>query len=330
MTPVTKLVAGIISMFILVYAVIIVIALGPVSEDSISQTILVPRGTSIDEIAVLLDEAELIKSQTVFKLYSFISGFAHRLKPGHYVFASDLSTPTIVKKLVEGPKDILVTIIEGRALADIDNQFVEFEFIEPGELIHFSLESIREDYNFLENKDSLEGFLFPDTYRFAPSSTQEDIVRKILDNFQKKTNSLFLTSTQKEIYETLIIASLIEREIPFEEDRELVSGIIHRRLALGMGLQIDATVLYILCEGRTLDCPLLTKEDYKIESIFNTYFINGLPPTPIANPGLSAIKAAQNPEKSDYLFYVSDPVTKRTIFARDLEGHNTNRAKYLQ
>jgi len=319
-------------LFFAAIAALMVIFLSPISRNSISETILVPHGTSIEEIAILLREANLIRSSAMFQLYSFISGTAHRLKPGHYVFQGGLSTPQIVEKLVSGPEDISVTLIEGRALADIDMQLTALGFIAEGELIHFSPDSIADKYPFLKNKESLEGFLFPDTYRFAPQSSLNQIVEKIVENFKEKILPLYDVASDletDEFYETLIVASLIEREIPFSEDRFLVSGILARRLAIGMALQIDASVLYAFCEKKTLECPPLTRKDFEIDSEYNTYIRIGLPPTPIANPGFNALESAKNPEKSEYLYYLSDPETKKTIFARDLEEHNENRAKYL-
>ncbi len=132
-------------------------------------------------------------------------------------------------------------------------------------------------------------------------------------------------------YQILTLASLIEKEVPFAADRGIVSGIFLERLALGVGLQADATLTYIKCGGKFVYCgqPAVSRSDLKLASAYNTYTNKGLPPGPISNPGEEAILAAINPQKSDYFYYLSEPKTKRTIFSRTLEEQIENRSKYL-
>ncbi|PIV31820.1 endolytic transglycosylase MltG, partial [Candidatus Wolfebacteria bacterium CG02_land_8_20_14_3_00_37_12] len=127
----------------------------------------------------------------------------------------------------------------------------------------------------------------------------------------------------------ITIASYLEKEVPGNDDRRIVAGIIEKRLKIGMPIQIDATVLYNKCSGRFSECPLLVKSDFKKDSPYNTYTRLGLTPTPISNPSLDAIKAVIEKKDSGYWFYLSDPKTKKTIFSENLEKHNINRAKYL-
>ena len=144
---------------------------------------------------------------------------------------------------------------------------------------------------------------------------------------ENKKNKLPITN-----YQLLAIASLLEKEAPEYKDRQIIAGVLYKRLNLGIALQVDATLVYAKCAKTFLICenPKIYRSDLGIQSSYNTYLYNGLPPGPIGNPGLDSIKAALNPVKSEYLYYLSDPITKKTIFSKDLDEHNENRAKYLE
>jgi UPF0755 protein len=307
-------------------------ALTPVSaEEVLVVEIKINKG---DELAPIIDSLErrgIIRSARAFKWYAVLSGGAHLLKPGYYRVTSAEGAVAIFEKFVRGPEDLTVPVIEGATLLDIDSQLGKLGIIPAGSFKNLLPKDFAADYPFLANAKSFEGFLLPDTYRFAIHSDTREVLKKFLDNFRAKALPV-LASSPKDIYKNLIIASLIEKEVPDQKnDRALVSGIIARRFAIGMGLQIDATVVYAKCGHRLLTCPSLRlrREDFSDPSPYNTYVHRGLPPTPISNPSISAIIAAMNPKKTDYLFYLSDPKTQRTIFSRDFDEHNDNRAKYL-
>jgi len=185
----------------------------------------------------------------------------------------------------------------------------------------------------------LEGFLLPDTYIFFLGSDPDLVVKKFLDNFELKAlpritqlvelRGLPFFENSSNILKIINLASLLEKEIPDTKEQQIAAGILMKRLAVGMPLQVDAALVYGKCFGKFLDCPPLREEDYKIKSPYNTYLYGGLPKTPICNPGLKAIKAALNPQKSDYWYYLSDPKTKKTVFSKTLDEHNKNRAEYL-
>jgi len=306
--------------------------LGPAQEEGSARSISIGAGAGVAEIAEILGRENLLRSQAVFKIYSFFSGRAHLLKPGHYLFSANLSAPEIVGRLTQGPPDTEVLITEGESLKDADTKLSSLGLIQPGAFLNFPAAQLKTAYPFLGSAKTLEGFLFPDTYRLAPDSSVEAIAKKFLDNFDNKVlefKGLSANQIGKSFYERLILASLLEKEVPFSEDRRLVAGILEKRLKIGMPLQVDATVVYVSCGGRFSDCPALTKNDYGIKSSYNTYYARGLPPGPIANPGLDAILAALNPQSSPFLYYLSDPKTQKTVFAKTLEEHNINRARYL-
>lgn len=170
----------------------------------------------------------------------------------------------------------------------------------------------------------LEGYLFPDTYEFFIPSSAELVVKRMKENFNNKV--LPLVSVDDDLSDIIKVASMIEREVPNPEDRRIVSGIIWKRLRNSYPLQIDATICYVKFDP----CYPLSRDDLSKDSPYNTYTRKGLPPTPISNPGLDAIKAAINPKDSVYWFYLSDPETGKTIFSVDLDEHNSNIVKYLK
>ncbi|MDP3881133.1 MAG: endolytic transglycosylase MltG [bacterium] len=278
------------------------------------QAFSIAKGAGLDDIALSLEEKNLVRSASIFKLYAFLKGRAHQLKPGLYKISRNNSVAKLVDIFTEGPNnevDILVS--EGKTLDQIDQNLADFGILKRGELKNFPVEELRGDYKFLKGKSSLEGFLFPDTYRIDLSSEPEQILRKILNNFEKKALPV-IEFSGKDLYETLIIASMLEKEIPDSIDRQIVSGIIQNRLEIGQALQIDATLIYAKDNGDAYD----------------TYKNPGLPPTPIANPGLDAIKAAIAPTNTDYYYYLSNPETTETLFSKTFDEHDTKRAQYLR
>jgi UPF0755 protein len=312
--------------------------LQPVSDaaEPREKNFTVSPGTGLKEIAAHLYSLGLIRSEDAFKIYALISGKAGQLKPGKYDLNVNMAVPLIVKILTAGPQEISVTIVPGATLREIDDKLTALGIIKKGALTNFDFKPLKENYNFLDKAISLEGFLLADTYYFLPDSEIEVVIQKILDNFKQK--ALVLISPENpqsgltnnsDLLELLNLASLLEKEVPFSEEQRVVAGILEKRLKVGMPLQVDATIVYVKCSGRFLNCPPLQKENFKIESAYNTYLYPGLPPTPISNPGLDAIKAALSPIKSDYWYYLSDPETKKTIFSKTIDEHNRNRVKYL-
>lgn len=309
------------------YAVYLV---GPVSSGEEREGIVIERGAGMEEIAARLKERNVIRSKAGFRLYALFSGSAHRLKPGLYEFSPASTTPEIVRMLVAGPPtNLSIRVPEGLTLRDIDGILAASRIIPPGALETLSPEAFVSEYVFLRGTANLEGLLLPDTYRFAVGSPPEAVMRKFLDNFVAHALPLIAKSEQS-VKRVLTVASYLEREVPDYEDRRLVAGVIERRLAKDMPIQIDATVLYAACGGRFIDCPRLLNSDYRAPSPYNTYVARGLTPTPIANPGLQAIQAALDPRPSRFLYYLSDPATKKTIFAETLSEHERNRARYLK
>lgn len=242
-----------------------------------------------------------------------------------------MSVPQIVRILTEGGKnEVTVTIPEGTTLRDVDILLTAAGVLDGNSsIVDYPPSRLAPQYPFLSNVSSLEGFLFPDTYRFELGSAPEEVISTILDNFTLKAWPLL--SGVKDWYNRLILASFLEKEVIDFNDRELVAGILLKRISLGMPLQVDATISYAKCGGGLKGCanPAVGTADLAIASPYNTYSHLGWTPTPIGNPGQLAVKAALTPRTSSYLYYLSSPKTKETLFSKTLEEHNAKRAKYL-
>lgn len=215
------------------------------------------------------------------------------------------------------PPDITVTIPEGVTSFEVDRILADAGVTTSG-----AVTAIAE-------RDKLEGMLFPDTYRFQAHTDPERVVRRLVATYQQKAAPLLAADVGR-VEHHLIVASLLEREVTDERDRRIVAGIIEKRLAAGMRLQIDATVCYAKKVAQPgSPCYPITSVDLTNRSPYNTYLYRGLPPGPIGNPGVGALTASLHAEASPYWFYLSDPATGRTVFSVTNDEHNANRARYL-
>ena len=299
---------------------------------------VVEKGEGVEQIGENLYEAELIKSKFYFKAYIWREKLEKSLQAGEYVLNPSLSIEKIAKVLSEGKTlndELLIKIIEGWRIKEIDNYLEDKGIItgnEFSELTQKNYELRITNYEFLDSKPrdaSLEGFLFPDTYRIFKDATPDDIIKKMLDNFDSKLNDEMRKDIKKQgrtIYEVVIMASIIEKEVRGQEDMKIVSGIFWDRIKNGQALESCATLAYVLGVNK----PQYTIEDTKVDSPYNTYQNRGLPPSPINNPGLNAIKAAIYPTYTDYNYFLSRPDTGETVFSKTYNEHLTNKAKYLK
>ncbi len=296
---------------------------------------IVRPGMGMREIARALADQHLIRSSFAFEALSVLTHKTDTFKPGIYAIGPAQSSVEIANLLSKGPQEVEVVIVPGMTLAEVEDVLVMNKVIDEGQLFTVSVDSLRGAYPFLKAATSLEGFLFPDTYRFYPHSDPMIVVDKILDNFRDKIEPLLTgrpvglrTYKNNDTIHWLILASILEKEVINKTDSQLVAGILEKRLAIGMPLQVDASIIYAKC-GRFSSCSSLLRSDFFIDSPYNTYRRKGLPPTPISNPGIDAISAALSSVPSPYLYYLSDPATKQTIFAKTLDEQNAHRNTYL-
>ena len=269
-----------------------------------SVAIVIEKGTGLAEISNKLKKEEFIRSKYAFALYARAFNKSKKIKYGKYLFNEPVSVFALAGRLTKGEfgfKPIKVTVAEGLTAKEISELFGDFENFDKEE--------------FWGKTINLEGYLFPDTYLFLPFAETEQIIGTMTDNFKKKAGDV-----GKDI---VIMASLIEKEVPDSGDRKIISGILWKRLELGMALQVDAVFPYITGSRKILS------DDLKIDSLYNTYLYKGLPPGPISNPGLDAIDAARNPQETPYLYYLSGNDGK-THFAKTFAEHLRNKEKYLK
>ncbi len=275
-----------------------------------SREVHIEKGYSSRQIAEKLEEKELIRSSLFFQLVIRLTGRAPYLQAGSYHFSSSQSLWEIVEDLVKGRVVTRgITIPEGYTVLQIAN-LLEKE-IDISSASFLEAVNSRDLYSFLEGVYSvepyyyLEGYLFPDTYHLSSETSPEEIVQLMLNRLWDYVEDYTVRQRARQLdlnlHQVLTIASMIEDEARYEEERALISGVIHNRLKKGMPLQIDATIQYLLPERKVR----ILYQDLRLDSPYNLYLYDGLPPGPISNPGISSILAALYPVRTDYLYYVA-------------------------
>lgn len=300
----------------------------PLSKSAEIKIFKIEKGQSAKTIADNLVKAGLIENSFTFRLYVFFALSQYALKSGEYEFSLAMSIREIADAIIfGGTNEVLITIPEGFSLKQTEERLVAAKLVKPGEVVNYKfIEKIPPILSDKPKLASLEGYLFPDTYRFFKDALLSDIVSKMVTNFDDKMApdlEIAISQSKYNLYQTITMASLIEKEVKSDADREIVSGILWKRLKAGIPLQVDATLVYITGRKEIYDV------DKKINSPYNTYYYRGLPKGPIANPGLSAIRAAIFPKASPYWYYLSAK-DGATIFSENLEEHNRNKAVYLK
>lgn len=314
-------------------------SLGAVSADTVTEAFTITQGENTSAIATHLRVDGLIKSPFAFQLYIWVTGVAGRLQAGEYSLSPSMGAPTVARVLSQGktePREVTITIPEGWSTQQIGSYFADKGlFTKDAWVAAAQVADSRTilpgtTYGFLTDKPvgaTLEGYLFPDTYRVFRDATPAEVVRKMLDNFGSKVTPELIAqihSQGKTLFEDLTLASIVEKEVSGDADRRKVADVFLKRLRGGMPLQSDATVNYVTGKGTTRP----SFGDLAVESPYNTYKHYGLPPGPIGNPGLSSILAVVNPEPNPYYYFLTTPEGD-AIFGVTLEEHTANRAKYL-
>lgn len=280
-------------------------AIQPVGEAG-PTVVVVTRGAAIDTIGRQLQQAGLIKSVVAFKLMVMKLGVSKSIQAGDFRLDGKMSLAEIITGLTHGSLDVWVTLPEGWRREQMAQKLAE-------ELIGF------DEPEFLAATTNLEGYLFPDTYLVPREATAGAVVRLLTETFYKKVGVIDR--------DTVILASIVEREAVGSEDRQLVADILTKRLKVGMGLNADATLQYALGKPDNW-WPVPVASDKLVNSAYNTYKYKGLPPAPIANPGLAVIAAVRQAQDTPYLYYLHDQ--EGNIHpAKTLEEHQANIGKYL-
>lgn len=276
-------------------------------SDETGVSVTIPKGAGTSAIADILEAEGLIKSATAFKAYVKLTGKDGDLKFGKYEIAPSEGVRQIASKLAKGiQKGVKLTVPEGYtakqiaarveaagiALYDEFMGFVEKPTDEMKALLPFPVSG------------SLEGYLFPDTYEFLEGMGAEAAIKAMLGNFAEKAGPELSSNLKVDLTpeQVVILASIVEKEALLTEELPIVAGVFLNRLKISMALQSCSTVQYVLPQQK----PVLSKEDTLIDSPYNTYQIQGLPPGAISNPGLKAIQAVLRPADHDYLFFVAN------------------------
>ncbi len=290
----------------------------PVPDDEASVLFSIESGENIRSIADKLQKQNLIRSPVAFFLLARFGSVADKIQAGEFRLSRSADMYKIADSLTHGTVDVQITIPEGYRNEEIALKLAQSLSIPENEFL----------------KAAEEGFMFPDTYLIPKEASASQVSKIFLDNFNKKVTEKEISLIKQKnltLDEVINIASIVEREAKLDEDRPLVASVILNRLNIGMKLDIDATIQYALGyipAEKSWWKKEITLEDLEIDSPYNTYKNPGLPPTPIANPGLKAILAVLEAPKTDYLYYIADK-TGKSHFAVSFEEHARNIAKYL-
>lgn len=307
------------------------------SKNTESVTVYIEIGEGINEVAAKLKEKDLIRSALTFKFYMFTTGEYTEIQPGKYNF-EQVSSKAIAEVITPVPiaKDELeIKIIEGWSSVEIGEYLEEQGIFSIQEFLNLTQTTDTREiipdaqFSFLKDKPAtqgLEGYLFPDTYRVYTDITGPELIEKMLANFDIKLNQELrdeIAAQGKTIFEIITLASIIEHEVRQKEEREIAAGIFWKRLEIGKRLESDATINYVTGKNTTMP----SFEDLEVDSKYNTYRNDGLPPGPICSPSLDSIKAVIYPQESDYLFFLTKP-DGTAVFSHTYEEHLENKSKF--
>lgn len=277
-----------------------------------SKIFVVAKGSGLKEIASKLENENLIKNRIVFFLYTRLGKFDKKIEAGDFRLSPSMSASEIAENLTHGTLDIWITVSEGKRAAEI------------AEILKEKMPTY--DSSWPSVLATQEGYLFPDTYLIPKDASIKMVINQMRGNFDAKYATLPTSNTDLTQEETVILASLIEREAITDPERPIIAGILINRLNGGMALQVDATIQYVKGENASNKKwwePVLIEEYKTVVSDYNTYLFAGLPPGPISNPGLESLRAAASPVQTDYLYYLHDKNGK-IRYAKTLAQHNEN------
>lgn len=276
----------------------------------------IKQGETLNSAIKKLEQNKIIKTPSLFKTYAFITFNGNNIKAGEYMFKNKTSNYLVLKKITSGKThQRFITIPEGLTVKQIKN-----------------LLNKNQNITGKANLEIEEGSLLPNTYAYTSKTTKNNILKKMQENMERTINALWdkrdtdiPIKTKKE---ALILASIVEKETGIAEERPIIASVFENRLKINMPLQTDPTVVYALTNklGDMQEKRLLSRH-LKINSPYNTYRNYGLPPTPIANPGIEALKAVLNPAETEYLYFVADGKGGH-FFAKTLREHENNRRKW--
>jgi len=282
-------------------------AFSPVDQDRAGEqvNVMVPKNSSTAYIAGQLENKGLVHSALAFRLYARYHEIDGKLKPGTYLLNPAMTLEEITGQLIKGPDEtIKITVPEGFTVAQVAELLDQMSIAEKEDFLR--LTDSEWNYPYLKDikakENRLEGYLFPDTYHVSPETSSEKLVQMMLDRFNtviEEQNYIKQASDRNlTLHQAVIIASMVEREARVAGDRARIAGVIFNRLKIGMPLQLDATIQYVLETPK----EVLLYKDLEVDSPYNTYKHPGLPPGPIACPGWPSLQAVIEPEDHDFFY----------------------------
>lgn len=286
------------------------------SNNKKSAIFVVAKGDGVREISNRLKTQGLIRNPVVFFLLVKQLGIDKKIEAGDFRLSPSMSASEIAENLTHGTLDIWITVPEGKRAAEI------------AEILKEKIPTY--DSSWPNILASNEGYLFPDTYLIPKDADIEMIVNQMRGNFDQKYAEVNVSNSGLAKEQIVILASLIEREAITDAEKPIIAGILINRLNAGMALQVDATIQYAKGQNKSNKKwwePVMIEEYKSVASDYNTYLFAGLPPAPISNPGLFALRAAANPSNTDYLYYLHDK-NRKIRYANTLAEHNANINKF--
>lgn len=288
----------------------------PPNDFPIDKLVTISEGMPLQTAAATLESEGVVRSALALRLIVTFMGGDRSVHAGDYLFREPQHVFAIARALVQGAfglEPIRIRVPEGATVQQMARYFSP-------QLQRFNRAM------FIEKATSLEGYLFPDTYFFLPNATEDTVIQTMRNNFDLQTQTLapLIASSTRSFSDVVVMASLLEREARNFKDRQMIAGVLWRRIDKGMALQVDAAFLYII--GRTTFD--LTKKDLQMDSPYNTYRYKGLPPGAIGSPSLDAIRAALTPIDKGYLYYLAD-YSGVTHYSKTYQEHLQKKALYL-
>ena len=313
--------------------------LNPVSKSDETVIVEIPQGSTVKDVANLLYQKGLIRSRIVFESYaSRHSTDGKQIQAADYAFKPSMSTPEIFQAMLEGTtnqagllipegKNIkeIAEILEEREICSKDAFLAEVKKTSYYKSKYPILDSIPDN---AEGREPLEGYLYPDSYQISKNTSPEVVVSMMLERFSSKYNDDMLKRTKemkKTVDEIVTMASIVELESKFDEDKANIASVFYNRMAQNMNLQSDITVNYALGNKKAV----LTAEEMQTPSPYSTYTNKGLPVGPICSPGQKSLEAALHPADTKYLYFVADLSTGKVYFNETYEGHEQAVAQYM-
>lgn len=314
------------------------------SEATALEPFTVTSGESATMVADRLLQAGFIADDGLFRLYMRYNGIDLSLEAGDFLLARSMTMPEIAEALQKARFiEVSVTIPEGLRAEEVADLLTEQNIMDGAAFLaavrttDLKLMGLTKTYPFLANRPpgaSLEGFLFPDTYRLPARAKPADLIGRMLDNFAEKVTPELIAQGQargQTLHELLTVAAIVERETPRLDERPIVASVYLNRVAKGMLLNADPTVQYAMgyqpATGQWWKSPVLLEEYQTVQSPYNTYLYPGLPPGPICSPGITAIEAVVAPATTDYLYFVATGDGGH-VFAVTAEEHAANVRAY--